>query len=122
MDIATIEIDKANDIICKQTQEIKKLQATTALRTQIVVHQEKAMKDREEELNQKAQEIDCLNKIVDNFRKEIPMQLHSMKILAEGLENKYGASESFSFPFVLKYLHLLIFRNQGTYESNRWLE
>lgn len=102
--MATKEIDKANEIIAKQRQEIKKLQQTTTLRTQIVLHQEKAMKDKEQELNHKIKEIECLRKMVENFRNEIPMQLHSMKVLAEGLENKYGASMVFGYSFVCKMI------------------
>ncbi|KAL5285151.1 SASS6 family protein [Megaselia abdita] len=91
LDMASKEIEKANEIIAKQRQEIKKLQQTTTLRTQIVLHQEQAMKAKEIELNHKIKEIDVLRKMVENFRNEIPIQLHSMKVLADGLENKYGA-------------------------------
>ncbi|KAL9899021.1 spindle assembly abnormal 6 isoform 1-T1 [Glossina fuscipes fuscipes] len=90
LEVASDEISKANQIIIKQTQEAVKLKKTITWRTEVAVQQEQAIKQKDELLKDKGEEIEFLKEVVDTLRKEIPKEIDSLRKFAKSLETKYS--------------------------------
>ncbi|XP_055849844.1 spindle assembly abnormal protein 6 homolog [Episyrphus balteatus] len=90
LEMATEEISKANEIIAKQGVEIVKNKKTIAVRTEVALQQEKAIREKDKQLIIQNEKIQGLQRAIESLRKDIPMQLESMKQFADTIENKYS--------------------------------
>lgn len=90
LEMATEEISKANEIIAKQGQEIMKNKKTITLRTEVALQQERAIREKDKQLIIQNEKIEGLQRTIEGLRKDIPMQLESMKKFADSMENKYS--------------------------------
>lgn len=93
LEMTTEEISKANEIIMKQSQELMKLKKTISWRTEVALQQEKAIKEKDLQLDLREHQINTLQKTVDSLRLEIPQQLEAMRKFATSIESKYAERE-----------------------------
>ncbi|XP_037952125.1 spindle assembly abnormal protein 6 homolog isoform X1 [Teleopsis dalmanni] len=89
LEMASAEISKANEIIVKQNQELVRLRKTVIWRTEVALHQEKAVLEKDNMLKDSQQKILLLQQTINTLRQEIPLQLASMRKFANELESKY---------------------------------
>ncbi|KAH8278455.1 hypothetical protein KR018_003587, partial [Drosophila ironensis] len=90
LEMASEEISKANQIIMKQGQELLNHKRTIAWRTEVALQQEKAVQDKEKLLTLREEELRQARITIEKLRDEIPQQLQSMRLFADGLEKKYS--------------------------------
>ncbi|KAH8273206.1 hypothetical protein KR018_002509, partial [Drosophila ironensis] len=65
-----------------------------AWRTEVALQQEKAVQDKEKLLTLREEELRQARITIEKLRDEIPQQLQSMRLFADGLEKKYSKRES----------------------------
>ncbi|XP_017131432.1 spindle assembly abnormal protein 6 homolog [Drosophila elegans] len=90
LEMASEEISKANQIILKQSQELLNHKKTIAWRTEVALQQEKAVQAKESLLTLREEELRQARNTIEKLREEIPQQLQSMRLFADGLEQKYS--------------------------------